>query len=95
MNKSSSVEEAPDSKIKFLAPSIAANQFTVPLPTGKEIVRAVNTYDSNAELIKELVEALRLLITDVQDYEPWQRPCYALDAARAALAKADAQKGRE
>jgi hypothetical protein len=31
--------------------------------------------------------ALKLLVTDVQDYEAWQRPCYALDVARAALAE--------
>ena len=29
--------------------------------------------------------ALQLLVRDVADYEAWQRPCYALDVARAAL----------
>ena len=40
------------------------------------------------EVNAELVAALALLINDVQDYEAWQRPCFALDQARAALAKA-------
>jgi len=31
--------------------------------------------------------ALALLVEDVQGYEAWQRPCYALDTARAALSK--------
>ena len=34
---------------------------------------------------RRLEEALKLLVADVQDYEPWQRPCRALDVARAAL----------
>jgi hypothetical protein len=41
------------------------------------------------ELNAELVEALDRLRLDVQDYEPWQRPCYALDKAMEALAKAE------
>lgn len=36
----------------------------------------------------ELYEALQMLALDVQDYAAWQRPCAALDNARAALAKA-------
>lgn len=42
--------------------------------------------------------ALSLLVADVQDYEAWQRPCYALDVARAALQEpvsASASAGRE
>jgi hypothetical protein len=34
---------------------------------------------------KELRAALESLVNDVQDYPAWQRPCYALDKARAAL----------
>lgn len=30
-------------------------------------------------------EALETLTLDVQDYPAWERPCYALDKARAAL----------
>lgn len=30
--------------------------------------------------------ALELLVADVEQYEAWQRPCYALDIARAHLA---------
>lgn len=33
-----------------------------------------------------LREALESLVRDVADYEAWQRPCLALDRARAALA---------
>lgn len=45
-----------------------------------------------AEIINALpaliaaVEALELLLQDVRDYEAWQRPCHAVDVARAALA---------
>ena len=38
-------------------------------------------------LVDDLAGALALLVSDVQDYEPWQRPCYALDKARAVLAR--------
>lgn len=43
----------------------------------------------------ELLAALRLLVADVQDYEAWQRPCYALDSARAALAKHAPKQGQQ
>ena len=32
-----------------------------------------------------LRDALKLLVADVADYEAWERPCYALDQAKAAL----------
>lgn len=38
----------------------------------------------------ELVGALEGLINDVAQYEAWQRPCFALDNARAVLAKVKA-----
>lgn len=37
---------------------------------------------------KRLREALKGLVDDVEDYEAWQRPCYALDKAREALKEA-------
>ncbi len=46
---------------------------------------------SDANLIvaaPELYEALSLLLADAADYPAWQRPCLAVDRARAALAKA-------
>lgn len=46
---------------------------------------------ANAALIAaspDLYEALEALVRDVADYEAWQRPCHALDVARAALARA-------
>ena len=52
---------------------------------------AENWADATAEnvrlagRVKVLEDALRLLVADVQDYEAWQRPCHALDVARAAL----------
>ena len=50
----------------------------------------INQVRANADLFAaapELLAALQLLVTDVQDYEAWQRPCNALDVAKAALAK--------
>lgn len=37
------------------------------------------------ERIKELERALKLLVDDVQPYEPWQRPCHALIVAKDAI----------
>jgi hypothetical protein len=37
---------------------------------------------------RELLNALEALTDNVQDYEPWQRPCLALENAKAAIAKA-------
>ena len=36
-----------------------------------------------------LRDALKLLVIDVAYYEAWQRPCYALDKAKAALDKGE------
>lgn len=33
----------------------------------------------------KLLAALKLLVADVAQYEAWQRPCYALDEANAAI----------
>ena len=41
--------------------------------------------DLAAEKIRSLESALSLLVQDVQDYEAWQRPCHALDVAKAEL----------
>lgn len=35
-----------------------------------------------------MYDALQFLLSDVQDYEAWQRPCASVDKARAALALA-------
>lgn len=40
-----------------------------------------------------LVEALTLLVADVADYEAWQRPCHALEVARAVLRRLTTQPG--
>ncbi len=40
---------------------------------------------AQAEENARLLEALTLLVADVADYAAWQRPCHALDVARAAL----------
>lgn len=48
--------------------------------------------EADARLIKaapDLLAALKLLVADVADYEAWQRPCHALDVARAAIEKAE------
>ena len=47
-------------KIEQLVLSIATNQFTVPLPTGKEVVEAVNSYDS----LRSQVEAKETALAD-------------------------------
>ena len=41
--------------------------------------------------VERLRKALKLLVLDVQDYEAWQRPCYALDVARAALGEGEGE----
>lgn len=48
--------------------------------------------EANARLIAaapELLEALKALVNNCADYEPWQRPCLTFDNARAAIAKAE------
>lgn len=52
-------------KVERLVLSIATNQFTVPLPTGKEIVNAVN---SHAQLLAER-DALRAALNNAIDRE--------------------------
>jgi len=50
----------------------------------------VHLADEIVRLKRDLAEAvavLELLVADVQDYEAWQRPCYAVDRANAVLAK--------
>jgi hypothetical protein len=42
-------------------------------------------FDCLTQDIERLRAALKLLIEDVQDYPAWQRPCLALDKAKAAL----------
>lgn len=47
--------------------------------------------DDNARLIAaapELLEALKLLLADLNGYEAWERPCHAVDVAKSAIAKA-------
>lgn len=49
-------------------------------------------WEANARLIAaapDLLAALKLLVSDVADYEAWQRPCHALDVANAAISKAE------
>lgn len=52
--------------------------------------------EANATLIASapaLVEALEALVEDVARYPAWERPCAALDAARAALSLAKGTQG--
>lgn len=53
------------------------------------IVEACNNYERIKAERDELAAALKTLLIDVQDYPAWKRPCYAVDVARAALAKLD------
>ena len=53
----------------------------------KVIISSLTDRCAKAESELERVKgALWLLVKDVQDYEAWQRPCLALDTAKAALA---------
>lgn len=45
-------------KIEMLVLSIAANQFTVPLPTGAEVIRAVNSHDALLSAAKKVLVGL-------------------------------------
>lgn len=49
-------------------------------------VRAERDLAANRAECARLRTGLSLLVADVQDYAPWQRPCYALEVAHAALA---------
>lgn len=69
-------------KIDILVLSIAANQFTVPLPTGKEVVRAVNAHDA---LVAAATFARNRLLQDDGDQESIQQ-------LNAALARAEGTK---
>ena len=40
----------------------------------------------------DMEAALTMLLRDVQDYPAWQRPCAAVDRAKAALAKARGER---
>ena len=57
-------------KIERLVLSIATNQFKVPLPTGKEVVDAVNERDgllAERNRLREALEALEPLVTRVEN----------------------------
>jgi hypothetical protein len=41
---------------------------------------------------EELVTAAERLLRDVQEYEAWQRPCYAVTELTAALARVKGEK---
>ena len=76
----------------------AANGFCIatmepPHPAAKGKGRAEHRsyQQANARLIAaapDLLNALKTLIADFADYPASQRPCYAFDIARAAIAKA-------
>ena len=57
-------------------------------PAQKKAALQVAIRDALAQARAEAAEkALALLVADVADYPAWQRPCHALDVARAHLAK--------
>ena len=49
------------------------------------IEEQINLARAAEERASALAAALKLLVDDVADYEAWQRPCHALDIARASL----------
>lgn len=58
---------------------------------GSNLVHDLETRMANARLIAaapELLKALESLVLDVQAYPAWERPCHAVDVARAAIQKA-------
>lgn len=48
---------------------------------------ALDYDDARLKRAEAAEKALALLVADVADYPAWQRPCHALDVARAHLAK--------
>jgi hypothetical protein len=44
------------------------------------------------ELNAELLADLKRLVADVEPYEAWRRPCYALHKAKETIAKAEKLK---
>lgn len=83
---------------KWIGPTTLEVEFNPETFTGYEIAEthffdALNNYESLKARVAELEEALQLLVDDVQDYDPWQRPCHAVDAARAALNEKDKTNG--
>jgi len=48
--------------------------------------------ESSDAINADLLAALQLLVADVTEYEAWERPCHAVDVARAAIAKATEPK---
>lgn len=59
-------------------------------PYCRGIVFALADVPTTSSVNDRILAALKMLVADVQDYPAWERPCYALDVAKAALAKADA-----
>lgn len=51
------------------------------------LTAVINEREALLSEVAQLRDALQLLVADVQEYEAWQRPCHALDAARALVAK--------
>lgn len=60
----------------------AANEYT---NRAEHMRAAAALIRAQAERVRVLESALRGLVDDVADYPAWQRPCHALDVARAAL----------
>ena len=75
------VETNPERRICFMAHGGDNEKVQVELDADARLIAAAPA----------LYAALRTLIADVSDYEPWQRPCHAVDKARAALALADGE----
>lgn len=50
-----------EEKISVLALSIATNQFTAPLPTGKEIIKAVNDRRKLRKAASEICDILEIV----------------------------------
>lgn len=61
------------------------------LQTNSSVSYVSNETTANARLIAaapDLLAALELLVSDCADYPAWERPCMAVDHARAAIRKA-------
>ena len=74
------------SKIEHLVLSIATNQFTVPIPTGKEIVRAVNSHAALYEALEKIIPTGEPFNTSRGQFYMMQVPLAWVEKARAALA---------
>ena len=73
-------QDVGSANIEILVLSIATNQFTVPLPSGKDVIQAINSHAALYSAAKAALAKLESL------YLWWYGPCDEITELRAALA---------